>query len=103
MRGKLIGALCLAMLGLIAWVAAPALSLRPYMPGAVDFERSLPAPKRLTQTAALRAEAKQEGEPAPRWISPPVSAPHRFDLVGVTREMREIEIRVRDEGGEWTD
>jgi uncharacterized protein with LGFP repeats len=103
MRGKLIAVLCLATLGLLAWVAAPALSLRPYMPGAVDFERSLPAPKRVAQTAELRAEAKGEREPAPRWISPPVSAPHRFDLVGVARELRGVEIRVRDEGGEWSE
>ncbi len=32
-----------------------------------------------------------------------MSASHRFDLVGVARETREIEIRVRDEGGEWSD
>jgi uncharacterized protein with LGFP repeats len=103
MRGKLTAVACLATLGLLAWVAAPALSLRPYIPGAVDFERTLPAAKRVAQTAKLRAEAKEEGEPTPRWISPPVSAPHRFDLVGVARETREIEIRVRDEGGEWSD
>jgi uncharacterized protein with LGFP repeats len=103
MHGKLIAAACLATLGLLAWVAAPALSLRPYIPGAVDFESSLPAAKRITPTAKLRAAAKEEGEAAPRWISPPVSASHRFDLVGVARETREIEIRVRDEGGQWSD
>jgi uncharacterized protein with LGFP repeats len=103
MRRSLTIALCLATLSLLAWVAAPALSMRPFMPGAVDSERSLPDAKRLAQTAQLRAEAAEAGEPAPRWISPPVSAPDRFDLVGVAREMREIEIRVRDEGGAWTD
>ena len=103
MRKSLIIAVCLATLALLAWVAAPALSLRPYIPGAVDFESSLPAAKRIAQTAELRARAKEEGEPAPRWISPPVSAPHRFDLVGVAKEIREIEIRVRDEGGKWSD
>jgi uncharacterized protein with LGFP repeats len=103
MRKSLIIALFLATLALLAWVAAPALSLRPYIPGAVDFESSLPTAKRIAQTAKRQAQAKEEGEPAPRWISPPVSAPHRFDLVGVARERREIEIRVRDEGGEWSD
>jgi uncharacterized protein with LGFP repeats len=103
MRKSLLIALCLATLSLLAWVAAPALSMRPYMPGAVDFERSLPDAKRLAQTAKLRATAAEAGERVPRWISPPVGAPDRFDLVGVAREMREVEIRVRDEGGEWTD
>jgi uncharacterized protein with LGFP repeats len=103
MRARLIAALCLAVVALLAWVAAPALSLRPYMPGAVDFERGLPEAKRLAQTPALRAAARAQGEPAPRWISPPVSAPHRFDLVGVAGELRELEIRVREEGGKWSD
>jgi uncharacterized protein with LGFP repeats len=103
MRARLIAALCLATVALLAWVAAPALSLRPYMPGAVDFERALPEAKRLVQTPALRDAAREHGEPAPRWISPPVRAPHRFDLVGVAGELRELEIRVRDEGGEWSD
>jgi N-acetylmuramoyl-L-alanine amidase len=103
MPRRLIIALCLATLALLAWVAAPALSLRPYMPAAVDFEQALPDAKRLAQTPELRAAAREEGEPAPRWISPPVAAPHRFDLVGVAGELRELEIRVRDEGGEWSD
>ncbi len=103
MRKSLIIAFCLATLALFAWVAAPALSVRPYIPGAVDFERTLPDAKRLAQTNKLRVGASEDGELAPRWISPPVSAPHRFDLVGVAKEMREIEIRVRDNGGEWSD
>jgi uncharacterized protein with LGFP repeats len=103
MPRRLIAALCLGTFALLAWVAAPALSLRPYMPGAVDFERALPAPKRVAQTDALREAAEEDGEPAPRWISPPVAAPHRFDLVGVAGELRELEVRVRDGGGEWSD
>ena len=43
------------------------------------------------------------GHRAMRWITPPISAPHRFDLVGVAREPRELEIRVRDDGGEWSE
>jgi uncharacterized protein with LGFP repeats len=103
MPRRLIAALCLGTFALLAWVAAPALSLRPYMPGAVDFERPLPTPKRVSLTESLRERAERDGDPAPRWISPPVDAPHRFDLVGVAGELRELEVRVRDEGGDWSD
>lgn len=87
-----------------AWVAAPALSLRPYIPGAEDFERSLSAAKRLSPAKA-RAAARglAAGEPAPRWTSPAIAAPDRFDLVGVARERRSVQLRVRDRDGEWSD
>ena len=88
MRGKLTTTTALALACLCGWVAAPALSLRPYIPAAVDFEQRLPDPKRLADQG---------------WISPVVEAPERFDLVGVAKEMRAVEIRVRDHGGEWTE
>ncbi|HET8593128.1 MAG TPA: N-acetylmuramoyl-L-alanine amidase [Solirubrobacterales bacterium] len=103
MRGRLIAALSLALLGALAWVAAPALSLRPYMPGGVDFERGLPEAKRLPAGAVAAARDTEPKEAPPRWISPPVEAPHEFDLVGVARERRSVQIRVRDEGGGWSD
>jgi len=103
MRKKVLLGTCLALLTALAWVAAPALSLRPYMPGAVDFERGLPAPQRIAPAAVASARRAHPGEPAPRWISPPITAPHRFDLVGVAREMRAVEIRARDHGGRWSD
>jgi uncharacterized protein with LGFP repeats len=104
MRRKLIATVAMAVTAFAAWVAAPALSLRPYTPGAVDFERSLPDAKRLTPFAvATLADHVDPGERPAHWISPPVEAPNRFDLVGVAGEMREVEIRVRDDGGEWTD
>jgi hypothetical protein len=93
---------CLALITALAWVAAPALSLRPYIPGAVDFERAIPAAKRMAPAAIASARADHPREAAPRWISPPISAPHRFDLVGVAREVRNVEIRVRDDGGRWS-
>jgi uncharacterized protein with LGFP repeats len=96
MRQRLTLTTALLVSVLFAWVAAPALSLRPYTPGAVDFERALPDAKRLHGV-----EAADPGEPAPQWISPPVAAPHRFDLVGVAGELRAVEIRVRDSGGDW--
>jgi hypothetical protein len=103
MRAKLIGALSLALIGVFAWVAAPALSLRPYMPGGVDFEAGLPTAKRLPAKAIAAARAAEPKEKPPRWISPPVEAPDRFDLVGVARETRPLEIRVRDNDGEWSE
>jgi hypothetical protein len=103
MRKRLLMGVCLALLTALAWVAAPALSLRPYMPGAVDFEHAIPAAKRMAPAAVASARSAHPNEPAPRWISAPVEAPHRFDLVGVAREMRTVEIRVRDDGGRWSD
>jgi uncharacterized protein with LGFP repeats len=103
MRPRLIALLALLLLGALAWVAAPALSLRPYTPGGVDFESAIPGAKRLSPRAVASARAANPGEPAPRWVSPAVDAPHRFDLVGVAREPRPLEIRVRDEGGRWSE
>jgi N-acetylmuramoyl-L-alanine amidase len=102
MRKRLLMGVCLALVTALAWVAAPALSLRPYIPGAVDFEHALPAAKRMAAAAVAAAHSAHPHESAPRWISPPVEAPHRFDLVGVAREMRTVQIRVRD-GGRWSD
>ncbi len=94
---------CLWLITALVWVAAPALSLRTYMPGAVDFERPLPAAKRMSPAALASARRAHPKEAAPRWISPPIEAPDRFDLVGVAREPRAVEIRARDDGGRWSE
>jgi N-acetylmuramoyl-L-alanine amidase len=94
---------CLALLGGFAWVAAPALSLRSYMPGGVDFERGIPKVKRISKAAVAAARAAHPHEQPARWISPAIQAPHSFDLVGVARETRAVEIRVRDGGGGWSE
>jgi hypothetical protein len=93
---------CLALFAAFAWIAAPALSLRPYMPGGVDFEKGIPASKRISAATVASARSAHPREEPPRWISPPIDAPHRFDLVGVARETRTVQIRVRDEGGRWS-
>jgi hypothetical protein len=103
MRRRLLTGVCLALITALAWVAAPALSLRPYMPGAVDFERAIPAAKQMAPAAVTAARRAHPKEAAPRWISPPISAPHRFDLVGVAREPRSVQIRVRDIGDRWSE
>jgi hypothetical protein len=91
----------LCAFALLAWVAAPALSMRPYVQGAVDFESELPRAQPLSAAAA--ASSGGHGHEHARWITPPVGAEHRFDLVGVAGEMRPVEIRVRDSGGTWSE
>jgi hypothetical protein len=104
MRRRLLATIALALAALATWVAAPALSVRPYIPGAVDFERSLPKAKRLpAPTVRALAAGAEAGERPARWISAPVEAPHEFDLVGVAREMRHVEIRVREGSGGWSE
>jgi hypothetical protein len=102
MRKRILFGVSLALLGGFAWVAVPALSLSPYMSGGVDFERGIPKAKRISATAVAAARAAHPQETPPRWISAPVISPHRFDLVGVARETRPVQIRVRDGGGRWT-
>jgi hypothetical protein len=102
MRKPVLLGVGLALLGGFAWVAAPALSLRPYMPGGVDFERGIPQAQRISATAVASARAAHPHQRPARWISPPIEAPHSFDLAGVAREMRTVQIRVRDDGGKWT-
>jgi hypothetical protein len=92
----------LALLGGFAWVAGPAVSLRPYLTGGVDFERGIPKAKRISGKVVAAARAAHPHHRAARWISPPIEAPHRFDLVGVAREMRTVQIRARDDGGRWS-
>jgi hypothetical protein len=102
MRKRVLLGVSLALLGGFAWVAVPALSLSPYLPGGVDFERVIPKAKRVSARAGAAARPAHPHEKPPRWISAPVTAPHSFDLVGVAREMRTVQIRVRDSGGRWT-
>src|SRR5689334_12039866 len=103
MRRKVLLGVTLSLIGALAWVAAPALSLRPYISGAVDFESAIPAAKRMAPSAIASARSAHPREQAPRWISRPVEAPHPFDLVGIAREMRTVQIRVRDDGGHWSE
>jgi hypothetical protein len=104
MRRKfLLGVSVGLVIAALAWIAAPALSLRTYMPGAVDFERAIPASKRIAPAAIAAARRADPKETPPRWISALIDAPERFDLVGVARELRNVEIRARDRGGRWSE
>ncbi|HEV2775517.1 MAG TPA: N-acetylmuramoyl-L-alanine amidase [Solirubrobacteraceae bacterium] len=80
--------------GLIVWLAAPALSSKPFVPRAVEFEQALD-----TRGWSRGADGG--------WRSPVVAAPERFDLVGLqwraTSAAGDVvtRIRVRDAGGRW--
>lgn len=95
----------LAAVALCAWAAAPALSLRPYVVGAEDFERAVPAAKAIPSAGARAASARRDahGHAAPRFITAPVEAQHEFDLVGIAGEMRPVEIRVKEPDGSWSE
>jgi hypothetical protein len=76
------------------WVAAPALSLSPYVPRAVDFELAVDPPS---------SQARAAGG---RWTSPVIRAPKRFDLLGLKWRSAsghvDAQVRVRRSGGIWS-
>lgn len=78
--------------GLLVWLAAPALSSRPFVPRAVEFEQALDA-RGWTRAAA------------DRWHSPAIRAPKRFDLIGLRWRAAgapgAVHIRVRDAQAGW--
>jgi hypothetical protein len=92
--------------GVLLWSVAPALSLTPYVPEAVDFEQRVPAVERVAAPSgpntASTAHTHGNGEGAVRFRSPVIDAPARFDLVGVAGELRPLEYRARLDGEEWT-
>jgi N-acetylmuramoyl-L-alanine amidase len=82
------GVLCVAAL---AWVAAPALSLHPYVPRAVDFEMAVPASGKARAAGSVTTGV--------------LRAPHRFDALGVRWRGKgavTIRLRVRRDGGRWS-
>lgn len=106
MRHPLRNPLILTLLGVFAWVAAPALSATPYMPKPVDFEQRLSEPQRVGPLEASRSRedsgAARAGHGPVSFRTPAITAPKRFDLVGLAGELRSYELRGRDEGGAWT-
>ncbi|MFI5121696.1 MAG: N-acetylmuramoyl-L-alanine amidase [Vicinamibacteria bacterium] len=89
----------------LAWVAAPALSSQPYMPGAVDFEQPLAGvhPSGDLATAKRVRSNARAGRGPVSFRSAVIAAPERFDLAGLARERRPYEIRARDSGGDWSE
>ncbi|HYU60209.1 MAG TPA: N-acetylmuramoyl-L-alanine amidase [Solirubrobacterales bacterium] len=107
MAGRLRFLLLAAVCGALVWGVAPALSLSPYAPGAVDFTQPVPEVVELEGPGSAppqaRSAADSHGGDGPvRFVSPVIEAPARFDLVGIAGEMRPLEYRARLEGGEWS-
>jgi N-acetylmuramoyl-L-alanine amidase-like protein len=86
--------LLLVACGLGAWAAGPALSARPFVPRAIEFEQAI---------APSAGDTRPGGAGA--WRSSVVRAHKRFDLVGLSwRGPRDAgaQIRVRHAGGGWS-
>jgi N-acetylmuramoyl-L-alanine amidase len=81
----------------LVWAVAPALSLGPYVPEPVNFSQELPRLERLSGREAMRSE-----EGRVRYLSPPIEAPKRFDLVGFVDQDTPIEVRTRADDAEWS-
>jgi uncharacterized protein with LGFP repeats len=101
MGRKLARLVALAPLGVLAWAAAPALSLSQYVPEPVEFDQPLPALERVR--IASGSHSTHPGEGPIRFRSGTIEAPKRFDAVGVGGEMRPLEIRFRESGEEWSE
>jgi len=94
MRSKLrIASVCAAIAALAAlvWAVAPAISLDRFAPEPVNFSQKVPETERLS-----------DGDGRVRFSSDTIEAPKRFDLVGLTEADSPVELRVREEGGEWS-
>ena len=82
------------IVGALATLAGPSLSAQPYRPDPVDFELAAPA-------------AEPTGARGGReYVSPPLNAPTRFNLVGFrwrgSGEDAHLRVRVKRDGGRWT-
>jgi len=74
------------------------------MPDAVDFEQRLPELTRMSAKALARAEEEHGARSTEMGFrSSTIVAPERFDLVGLAGELRPLELRAREAGGEWSD
>ena len=89
---------------ILLWAVAPALSLTPYAPEAVDFEQRLPPVDRVEGARAVRSSAPGNHDEGPvRYRSEVIEAPARFDLAGIGGELRPLEFRARTSGGDWSE
>ncbi len=104
--------LAVAIVGVMAWSVAPAVSLQPYAPSASDFEQRVPDVERVVSekvaaaarrdVAAARAGGEHVDDGPVLYRSPVIDAPGRFDLAGIGGELRPLEFRARTDGGTWS-
>jgi N-acetylmuramoyl-L-alanine amidase len=97
----------IAVVAVLAWAVAPALSTEPYRPAAVDFSQPVPPSQQLraAKSGVTERSARHGGYGADGPVlyrSEPITAPHRFDLVGIAGEMHAFEYRARENGGQWS-
>ena len=92
----------------LGWLLAPALSAHQYLPGARDFEQPLTGVERVSEAASatVTPRAGHDGHPGEgpvSYRSGVIVAPARFDAAGLARELRPLELRGRESGGEWSE
>ena len=111
LRNTLLLALGLLGAGFL-WAVAPALSTQPYVPAGYDFTQPVPEARQIGDASPMLTRESEEHEgddhgheaEAPViYRTAPVTAPHRFDLVGVEGEMGALEFRAREVGEPWSD
>lgn len=111
-HGRIAGRLAgLGLAAALLWTVAPALSFDRYAPQPVNFEQPIPELVKLDVRESRRAPAalsptagEKPGldEGRVRYLSEPIPAPARFDLVGLPDQRGEVELRTRPEDGEWS-
>jgi hypothetical protein len=102
--------LALGLLGAgFLWAVAPALSTQPYVPAGHDFTQPVPEVRQVADVSpalAREIEGEDHGyglEGPVVYRTAPLTAPHRFDFVGVEGEMGALEFRARESGAPWSD
>ena len=110
MRRRPVFALRLTISLLLAAIAAlaGAAAASADVPSGADFSQPVPDSVQLREpdADAARAAADRGGygiDGRVLYRSEPVTAPHRFDLVGIAGELHAFEFRVRDSGGPWSE
>jgi hypothetical protein len=88
----------------LGWALAPSLSAERHASGTRDFEQRLFSVERVAHAERSTLGDSHHGDHgAVTHRSGVIEAPARFDAVGLARELRPLELRARDAGGEWSE